>query len=52
MTIRERDLRKQDALITIKVPIWLVLVASILFAIVFFIVGSIFRHYPSLLGVI
>ena len=41
------DLRKQDDLITVKVPIWLVLVASILFAIVFFVIGSIFRHYPN-----
>jgi len=38
--------------ITIHIPIWIVLVASIIFALAFFVVGSIFRHYPQLLGAI
>jgi hypothetical protein len=52
MTIREpRRLEKKEP-IQIQIPIWLVLVASFIFALVFFVIGSIFRHYPDLIGVI
>lgn len=48
MSIKEpADLRKKEDIVTVKVPIWLVLMASIIFALVFFVIGSIFRHYPS-----
>lgn len=47
----KRDLRPQEP-ITIHIPIWLVLVASILFALVFFLIGSFFRHYPMSMGLI
>lgn len=48
----KRDLRPQEESITINIPIWLVLVASIIFALVFFVIGSIFRHYPMSMGLI
>jgi hypothetical protein len=38
--------------ITIHIPLWLVLVASILFAIIFFGIGRIFMHYPMNGGLI
>ncbi len=46
------SLSPREEPMTIQIPIWLVLVASIIFALVFFIIGSIFRHYPTLVGVI
>ena len=38
--------------VTIHIPLWLVLVASFIFALVFFVIGKIFMHYPMNGGLI
>lgn len=46
------SLTPREEPMTIHIPLWLVLVASIIFALVFFVIGSIFRHYPMSGGLI
>ena len=38
--------------VKVHIPLWLILVASIIFAIIFFGIGRLFMHYPMNAGLV
>lgn len=44
--------RKGDDVVTIHIPLRVMVSASIIFAIIFWIIGVLTMHYPSINGVI